>query len=168
MADYPGAGQQVPVWDNMSIFRLARGEEGEEKRRWRFIRSIIRGGVAALAWVHRRGVVHRSLSASSFLLSTVDDMEANRLKVRLTNFGLAGDITPGSTGIRQLGAECGEEDEGAVADWARAQDTRALGLATLEVVFSSLSAAGPGDTTSQDTLERLLALKDDKCAPVQP
>lgn len=57
-------------------------------------RSICRGALAALAYCHSRGVVHGSLGSGSVLLSTFSDAEAERLVVKLDNFGFARRILP--------------------------------------------------------------------------
>ncbi len=45
--------------------------------------------MAALAFVHERGVAHGSLGAGSLLLSTLSDSKAGQLTVKLDNFGFS-------------------------------------------------------------------------------
>ena len=45
--------------------------------------------MAALAYVHERGVAHGSLGAGSLLLSTLSDAKAGQLTVKLDNFGFS-------------------------------------------------------------------------------
>lgn len=45
--------------------------------------------MAAVAYVHERGVAHCSLGAGSLLLSTFSDGKAEQLVVKLDNFGFS-------------------------------------------------------------------------------
>ena len=132
LAGHPDAKQRgggsAPWWPPMQRVRdTAIGA------RHRYLRNAMHGMLAAVACIHTRGVCHNAIDAGSFLVTTLDDLEADDLEVRLMNLGFASPFTP----------------EGQRADM------RACALALAELVFSSLSQQGASERTSAAAMRRL-------------
>jgi serine/threonine protein kinase len=53
------------------------------------VRALIRGCLEALEFCHSRGVSHGSIGPGCVLLSTLENRDAEKLRVKLDNFGTA-------------------------------------------------------------------------------
>ena len=62
-----------------------------EAEAWRaravMVKALARNLLLAVAYCHRKGVVHGSISSGSVFVSTTEDAEADELLVKLDNFG---------------------------------------------------------------------------------
>ena len=150
--DGPGSLWTVQAWGPGGLTRLtdypSRRQEPSEAKWWppvqrvrdtglgprhRFARNAIRGVFDAVAAIHRRGVAHNAIDATSFQLNTTDDREADDVEVRLMNFGFAAPLT--------------EE--------TRRGDVRAAAVVAAEVVFGAFALGGPDHRTSAASLASL-------------
>jgi len=149
VSNFPKAPQQRPFWD-------FNGRAALSERR-RFLKTVAKQSVGAVAWMHGRGVLHRSLGGSSLLLNTYEQGAASRLGLKVTDFGFAA-----------LAAALPEEEvakalrRGAssplqVFPLLALNDLHQLGYLLLELVFASLADAA-GDVRRAQSVE-LQALK---------
>lgn len=132
LAEYPGKTQEVKkpsFWPP-----IQRVRDNGLGPRHRFVRNAMNGVLAAVDAIHRRGVAHNAIDASSFQMSTLTDQKADELEVRLMNLGFAGDLT---------------EDR-------RREDLRCAAVVCAELVFSALSTYGSDNgRTSAAAIQRL-------------
>ena len=132
LAEYPGKTQEVKkpsFWPP-----IQRVRDNGLGPRHRFVRNAMVGVLAAVDAIHRRGVAHNAIDASSFQMSTLTDQKADELEVRLMNLGFAGDLT---------------EDR-------RREDLRCAAVVCAELVFSALSTYGSDNgRTSASAIQRL-------------
>jgi len=162
---YPFARQT----SGLGLGRLFGGTEMAIKQRIRMIRAITRGTLGALAFCHERNVVHGSVGSGSFLLSSFDDQDANRLVVKLDNFGFARRISlpPQSSSFSSSRINGGKQpvplfpeprpfDDSPMA-LGRRGDLRQLAVVLLECILSALAEGAPSERTSTDSVVRLLA-----------
>lgn len=112
-------------------------------------RSIFRGVMEGLRFCHNNGIAHGSLGSGSVLMSTFDDYQAERLRVKLDNFGFANRIAGHSTSHfnnRTWGLGKGAEER-------RREDIQAVGVLFLETTILALREEE--DTETAGFLERL-------------
>ena len=143
LADYPSKRQ--PIYEQKWWPPVQRARDAGLGPRMRFVRNAAKGVLRSMEAIHRRGVAHGAIDASAFSMSTLSDADADDLEVRLMNFGFASSLT--------------EE--------TRRKDMRASAMVIAELVFSSLSKAGPRAHTSAQALRRLFEdvfLLDEKAA----
>lgn len=126
---YPAEQQQAPAF-----FWFARGGA---PNRLKMLRAIAGGCVAALAYVHERGVAHCSLGAGSLLLSTFSDGKSEQLVVKLDNFGFSQRLALPSDSREAPWPAQLPEDHPLLT--AQREDLRALAVTLLETVFSALA-----------------------------
>ncbi|GAQ79448.1 hypothetical protein KFL_000300460 [Klebsormidium nitens] len=135
MEDFPGIEQPPNVVD---FFRRGAAQE----RLTRFVKAVIRGAVEAMAFCHVRGVVHNAIAGSCFLLSTYEAKDWDKVRVKLSNFGFASDLSMGIESldkeIQEMCRSLGADSPMAIASMCRQHDIRMLGLAIAEFVFSTL------------------------------
>lgn len=72
------------------------------------------GCLKAAAYVHAEGVVHESVGLGAFMMSTVDDAQADRLFMKLDNFGVAKAYTGASGPDSALGEGIKRDQEALV------------------------------------------------------
>jgi hypothetical protein len=72
------------------------------------------GCLKATAFVHEEGIVHESIGLGAFMMSTVDDTQADRLLMKLDNFGVAQAYT-GASGPDSALAQGIQRDQEALA-----------------------------------------------------
>jgi len=76
MASLPAALRSEPsFFDRLSMPVFGRGREDPAQE---YLRRVVHGALAALAFLHERGVIHRSLGPSSVCLSSVDPQATPR------------------------------------------------------------------------------------------
>jgi serine/threonine protein kinase len=105
----------------------------------------MRATLEAVAFMHEASMVHRSLSGASLLLSTNDDRvtDPQRIVVKLTDLGFATTIPEAAMDpsllrrARRLGCANSPFE---ITAFVTGEDLHALGLAFLELLFSSLVA----------------------------
>ncbi len=96
LAAYPTARQNTPSYKGL-LWLVAQPPDPVQLR-WDMLRRITLGMLRALCYCHGRGVVHGSVGASSFLLSTFEDHKSEELVVKLTDFGFARMVVGGGGG----------------------------------------------------------------------
>lgn len=151
--------------------------------RAKYVIGIIRKSIEALATLHERGLVHRSIGRTSVVLSstTMDKRESvspfstnvANVRVKLTDFGFA---VPYDTAAqdddefcaraRTFGLTVGDSTTIATANFCMSEDLHALGFVVLGVLLTSLAEL-PNPlyqmpATDEDTLQRLLVEIFDK------
>lgn len=131
----------------------------ERSNRYNMLRAICRGLLNSLGYCHDRCVVHGSLGSGSFLLSTFNDKDWNRLIVKIDNFGFAryvqfSESSPSRDGENAEHAEAFKGDT-PLAIGCR-EDMKQLAVILLEVVLSSLAEDGPSKSTDGEAVQRLL------------
>eukprot|EP00850_Spirogloea_muscicola_P017335 SM000148S01012 [mRNA] locus=s148:87037:91633:+ [translate_table: standard] len=128
-------------------------------RRKKFLKAVMVGALEALAFCHVRGVVHGAVSTGCLLLSSFNEEDYGRVRVKMANFGLGADLSMGVEGlepeVREACREMGAETPLDVAAMLRQIDRHYLGFALAELVFDSLSTEGPSERTSQCAIQRL-------------
>lgn len=62
----------------------------------------MKGILNALMFCHERGIAHGSLGSGSVMMNTYDDFKADKLNIKLDNFGFAKKICPLSSRILKL------------------------------------------------------------------
>lgn len=75
---------------------------------------LLAGCLNATAYVHAEGVVHESIGLGAFMMSTVDDAQADRLFMKLDNFGVSKAYT-GASGPDSALAQGSKQDMEALA-----------------------------------------------------
>ena len=98
-------------------------------------------------------------------MSTCIDSDHDRLTIRLTDFGLARDLSglderPDVDEFTDISLRIEAEANGiiwpsGVLNWAKGEDSYALGLTLAELFFSALSQGGPNERTSRSGMQRL-------------
>mmetsp|Transcript_6224 Transcript_6224/g.14948 ORF Transcript_6224/g.14948 Transcript_6224/m.14948 type:complete len:493 (-) Transcript_6224:234-1712(-) len=142
LAVLPGSARQPERQEGLlgRILRAASAGPLAAGARQRFLKSLMRGCIEAVEFCHARGVAHGSLGPGCFMLSTIDDGDADELRVKLDNFGYAVCSPPGGIG------EGGQVEGGP-------EDAFATGLTLLEAVFKTL---GDADGLARGAVERLV------------
>jgi hypothetical protein len=142
------------------------------------INGIIKGMVESVARIHESGLVHRSISGNSFVLTAIDSQDKREpstvyftrtasLRVKLQDFGFSSRFEEISEAdpefisrARSFGFSFrrGEQSLDAT-NFAMAEDMYALGFVVLGLLLTSLSEAKEAKAmpqTDEDTLQRLL------------
>ncbi|WIA19004.1 hypothetical protein OEZ85_003668 [Tetradesmus obliquus] len=129
------------------------------------LQRIAQGLLQALSYCHSRGVAHCGLGPGCVVVNTVKDKEADRLLVKLDNFGLARlydhpleDLSDGDDSSSSSSSSSGaprqniEDTDGLLQ---RQQDLQAAGLLLAEVFMVGAAAAG-SEVLEVPALKRLL------------
>jgi len=128
----------------------------------RYLRVLMRKSLAALDFVHTRGVVHKSIGLESILLNTVDATLVNDLDVRLKDFGFAMSMSDLSEQDLRSARSIGALDPSQISKFMHAEDVCCLGYAFLEIVFNTLSDSGQNrDSEPASDLLQLKRLVED-------
>lgn len=93
-----------------------------------------------LAYLHGKGVVHRSLGPSSLLLSTSQQDEAERLTVRLIDLGFAASASSLPQEEVENAMRRGASSPLAVLPMLALNDLHGLGYVLLELFLASAAA----------------------------
>lgn len=145
LSAYPTEMQQAPVF-----FWVARGGSNN---RLKMLRAIAGGSIAALAYVHERGVAHGSLGAGALLLSTLADAKSEQLVVKLDNFGFSQRLALPSDNTQAPWPAQLPFDHPLLT--AQREDLRALAVTLLETIFSALAVeATEACTVPQEMIGR--------------
>ena len=116
---YPPLPQVV---EGLDYFR----RETRQKKRWAFVRRLMRKALLSLDFVHRSGFCHNAVSSDSVWLTTTDQLLTRQLDVRLTDLG----------GAQRL------SDLGPYARQGVAEDLYQLGFVFLELIAASMAEDG--------------------------
>lgn len=150
VAAFPRRKQEREWWDISGQAALAQ--------RCRFLRVVVSRSLEALCWLHGRGVVHRSLSGSSLLLNTLDQREAGRALVKMTDFGFA--AIASELPANEVLAAMRRADAGPlqVLSVIALNDLHQFGYVMLELILNSLAEGGAegGAAVEQAALKRLV------------
>ena len=73
------------VVEGMDYFRKSE----RDKKRWRFIRKILKKSLDAVDFIHRQGYCHNCLSAEALWMTTTNQQEIDSLSIKVTEFGIA-------------------------------------------------------------------------------
>ena len=93
----------IYLWDDSSFRTLKRypilpqvvegldyfSKAKRERKRWLFVRKIMRKSLEALDYLHRSSFCHNSLSSQTIWLTTTNQQEIDRLAIRLTELSVA-------------------------------------------------------------------------------
>eukprot|EP00208_Stichococcus_sp_RCC1054_P009055 CAMPEP_0206150144 /NCGR_PEP_ID=MMETSP1473-20131121/38148_1 /ASSEMBLY_ACC=CAM_ASM_001109 /TAXON_ID=1461547 /ORGANISM="Stichococcus sp, Strain RCC1054" /LENGTH=502 /DNA_ID=CAMNT_0053547637 /DNA_START=817 /DNA_END=2325 /DNA_ORIENTATION=- len=147
---YAMAEQQVPTF-----FWL--GQKGMSDR-LKMLKAIMGGCVAALAYVHERGVAHGSLGSGSLLLSTLSDSRADQLVVKLDNFGFShrASLPPGDGGEQPWPAQLSDDHP---VIMGQKEDMGALAVTFLETIFTALAVESESPCAVPEEMVRPLGGK---------
>mmetsp|Transcript_637 Transcript_637/g.881 ORF Transcript_637/g.881 Transcript_637/m.881 type:complete len:580 (-) Transcript_637:23-1762(-) len=147
------------------------------------VKGVLKGSLEALAYLHERGIAHRSIGRSSIIMSCVgmDKSETSspfatqisRLSIKLSDFGFSGDVYESSNDpsfrsrARGFGLDVKEGTSSVEAtNFAFAEDLHALGFVFLAILLTSLAEVPTVDyrlpATTEDNLQRLLGEIFDK------
>lgn len=142
---YSAQAQTPPAQAPMfSMFRRGAPGDSPMKRATKsFLRALIRGCLEALEFCHSRGVSHGSIGPGCVLLSTLENRDAEKLRVKLDNFGTAV-CTPIPVGGLSSSDTVGQED-----------DCFATGVMLIEAVYQAL-CVGSGAEIEEGGVHRLL------------
>ncbi|KAK3260042.1 hypothetical protein CYMTET_30985, partial [Cymbomonas tetramitiformis] len=91
-----GIGQMLSIFNPFE-----RVPEDPATKFGRFAHAVLRESLSSLDFVHRRGVVHTSISGACLLLNSVQEEDYSRLQVRLFNFGFA-EMLDDEKGVAEL------------------------------------------------------------------
>mmetsp|Transcript_4582 Transcript_4582/g.9970 ORF Transcript_4582/g.9970 Transcript_4582/m.9970 type:complete len:398 (+) Transcript_4582:349-1542(+) len=160
VAAFPRVKQQKTFFD-------WNGDAAVAERK-RYLKAVAKESLKGVAFLHGRGIVHRSLGGSSLLLNTYDHFSANSVSVKLTDFGFA---SVGSQMDQEEVAKAlrmGAASPLQVMSFYALNDLHGLGYVFLELFLSSLAfssdgmlsikPAGPGESGRGQSCE-LQALK---------
>lgn len=135
------------------------------QRRLRFVAATMRSALGGVAFLHEASIVHRSLSGASLLLSTSDDRitDPERIAVKISDLGFATTIADAATDpelLRRARALGCANSPFEITAFVTGEDLHALGLAFLELFFSSLVSkeadrGSEGLPADQATFQRL-------------
>eukprot|EP00587_Corethron_hystrix_P004039 CAMPEP_0113302276 /NCGR_PEP_ID=MMETSP0010_2-20120614/3153_1 /TAXON_ID=216773 ORGANISM="Corethron hystrix, Strain 308" /NCGR_SAMPLE_ID=MMETSP0010_2 /ASSEMBLY_ACC=CAM_ASM_000155 /LENGTH=425 /DNA_ID=CAMNT_0000156033 /DNA_START=666 /DNA_END=1940 /DNA_ORIENTATION=- /assembly_acc=CAM_ASM_000155 len=140
--------------------------------------GVLRGCLESLAALHEAGVAHRSIGASSVILSTRKELDRNAatspyttapscVQIKLSDFGFAGPISKSSSDPEfrararafSIFLEEGQTSFSSTG-FAMAEDLHALGFVFLQILLTSLAEPPSLEysfpPTDVDTLQRLL------------
>jgi hypothetical protein len=78
---YPSLPQII---EGLDYFR----KDERDRKRWLFIRKIIRKCVLALDFIHKNEFCHNALSSESIWLSTSNQLQIGQLEVKITDLGI--------------------------------------------------------------------------------
>lgn len=159
---------ELPIWKERAIY---------------VVQGILKSSLEALAYLHERGVAHRSIGPSSVIISCVgmDKSETSspfatqisRLAIKLSDFGFSGDVYESSNDpsfrsrARGFGIDVKEGSSSVEAtNFAFAEDLHALGFVFLAIILTSLAEVPTVDyrlpETTEDNLQRMLGEIFDK------
>lgn len=147
---FPKAEQARAFWDVTGGNAL--------KCRKRYLRAIVAGALNAIGWMHTRGVVHRSLGASSLLLNTLDQQKANSLSVKLIDLGFAATAAMLSEEEVKSAMRRGATSPTDILPLLALNDLHGLAYVLLELILTSL---GPSETGPRLELQALKRLVED-------
>ena len=147
------------------------------RERARYVKAILKQALQGLATLHENGITHRSIGRNSIILSSVgqDKQEASsplatvsqRLKVKFSDFGFAGEIIDASRDEefrRRARAFKLDIQDGLSSieskSFAIAEDLHALGFVFVALLLSSLAEVKDANyaipNTDEDALQRLM------------
>jgi serine/threonine protein kinase len=84
---YNDRSKPASFWDKLSAPAMGGSAAGAAEAR--FIRQVMKNSIAALAFLHDRQVLHRSVSAPSIVLSSINAEDSSSLRVKMQDFGFA-------------------------------------------------------------------------------
>mmetsp|Transcript_21816 Transcript_21816/g.34197 ORF Transcript_21816/g.34197 Transcript_21816/m.34197 type:complete len:281 (-) Transcript_21816:1114-1956(-) len=105
------------------------------------MRKLIHECLSALSFIHERGVIHRSLGASSVSLNTFDVVESQSLEVKLQDFGFASRIAAIDDGTLRKARESGAVTPSQIQTYLVSEDIYAIGYAIAETVFGAFESS---------------------------
>jgi len=137
-------------WDQLSE-PMFGPRKSNLKTQFYFLRNLIKECLAALTFLHERGVIHRSIGASSITLNTFDVTQGDNLQVKLRDFGFASRAALLDDGTLRKAQEAGARSPGEMLAFVAAEDLYAMGYALAETVFTSLAAKEAAQTEPKGT-----------------
>jgi len=152
VAGFPRAAQQRALWDFNGRGALA------ERRR--FLKAIAKQSVSSVAWLHGRGILHRSLGGSSLLLNTHDQSLSKQLGLKVTDLGFAAIASALPEEEVAKAMRLGASSPLSVFPLLALNDLHQLGYLLLELIISSLatpaSEGQPARVVELQALKRLI------------
>lgn len=116
LRSYPALPQIIQGFDYFS-------KEERNKKRWAYIRKIMKKCLESIDFLHRSGFCHNAISSDAIWMTTTNQLEIDLLNVRLTDLGAAQRLS----------------DLGPYAREGVFEDLYQLGFVFLEIIFSSFS-----------------------------
>lgn len=114
-----------------------------DKKRWRFVRKIMRKGLESLDYIHRSGFCHNSISSDSLWLTTTNQVEISDLAIKITDLGSAQRLV----------------DLGPYGREGVMEDLYQLGFAFLELVISSFNDDNIGAQIARARLSKYYSIE---------
>eukprot|EP00638_Chattonella_subsalsa_P008231 CAMPEP_0117751914 /NCGR_PEP_ID=MMETSP0947-20121206/11270_1 /TAXON_ID=44440 /ORGANISM="Chattonella subsalsa, Strain CCMP2191" /LENGTH=345 /DNA_ID=CAMNT_0005570409 /DNA_START=730 /DNA_END=1767 /DNA_ORIENTATION=- len=153
VAGFPKAKQEGEFWDIVSA-------EFKYKRKWRFIKAIMKSALQSISFLHSAGIIHRSIGGTSILLNTVDDRRENEVIAKLTDFGFAQQFSGVDEDLIRRAKKYGASTPMETVNFVTGEDLNALGYVFAELIFSSLKLKGDPESipppSDQATIKRLV------------
>mmetsp|Transcript_2300 Transcript_2300/g.3392 ORF Transcript_2300/g.3392 Transcript_2300/m.3392 type:complete len:405 (-) Transcript_2300:616-1830(-) len=125
------------------------------ERRRRYLRKLMALALRAVAFLHSRGFIHRSLGPASLSVNTLDENLVNDLDLKIRDFGFGSSVSLLEDKEVKKAREHGASSPAEVSRYFFADDIYALGYAFMEIIFGSLSESGSGPQTTQEAFKRL-------------
>jgi len=151
VAEFPRAPQERDFWD-------WRGD-GARARRGEFVKAIALRALEVLAWLHGRGVVHRSIGGSSLLLNTLDQRAASLLAVKAIDLGFATSASALTAEEVESAMRRGAANPLEALSVFALTDLHQLGYVLLELVLAAMcdyDGSGGGRSIELQQLKRLI------------
>jgi len=135
---------------------------GQRADRARYLKVVTGRCLQVVAWLHGKGVVHRSLGPSSLLLSTTDQRAAEMLTVRAIDLGFAATASTVPQDEVERAMQRGASPLNVLPVLAL-NDLHGLGYVLLELYLAAAAAqdapdeaTGAARSTEQQALKRLI------------
>eukprot|EP00287_Rhodomonas_sp_CCMP768_P011246 CAMPEP_0196721128 /NCGR_PEP_ID=MMETSP1091-20130531/3771_1 /TAXON_ID=302021 /ORGANISM="Rhodomonas sp., Strain CCMP768" /LENGTH=575 /DNA_ID=CAMNT_0042062529 /DNA_START=9 /DNA_END=1736 /DNA_ORIENTATION=+ len=140
----------VSFWDQLSA-PVFGPRKSNLNTQFYFLRNLVKECLAALTFLHERGVIHRSIGPSSVTMNTFDVIEGDRLQVKLRDFGFASRAALLDDGTLTKAQRAGARTPGELLAFVASEDLYAMGYALAETIFTALAITEEAEAEPQGT-----------------
>lgn len=135
------------------------------RKRWLFLRVLMKKSLLALYYLHSAGLVHRSIGCNSLLLNTLELRLVGDLEVKLCDFGFSKAVTDLLSGAEMDKAKkAGAISPAEISANFFSEDVYSLGYTFCELCFSCLATTKEGTPAPDASQDRLKTLFEDTFA----
>jgi len=103
----------------------------------------MKNSIAALAFLHDRQVLHRSVGGASLLVSSLRAEDSASLRVKMGDFGFASKASQLDDSSVAKAREAGAVTPSETFAFLAAEDVYALGYVLMETIFTVLTRQAP-------------------------
>eukprot|EP00286_Rhodomonas_abbreviata_P011225 CAMPEP_0181332828 /NCGR_PEP_ID=MMETSP1101-20121128/25326_1 /TAXON_ID=46948 /ORGANISM="Rhodomonas abbreviata, Strain Caron Lab Isolate" /LENGTH=521 /DNA_ID=CAMNT_0023442547 /DNA_START=221 /DNA_END=1786 /DNA_ORIENTATION=+ len=155
-----GKNQESPTtfWDQLSE-PMFGPRKSALKTQFYFMRNLIKECLATLTFLHERGIVHRSIGASSITLNSFDVTQGDRLQVKLRDFGFASRVALLDDSTLKKAQQAGARTPSEIQAFIASEDIYAMGYALAETIFTSFAAKQDKREAEQESKRKDSAIR---------